>query len=94
MANSGPHESPREVFRWAVLRDIGQHIYLRKATSVLGAFHGSPTVLSANGLICIGTDRGCVLVFDFKQQLKCVCGIDDACELIVILCIHLSNFPC
>jgi vacuolar protein sorting-associated protein 8 len=75
----------REVFRWAILQDIGKHIYLQKASSVLGSFHGSPTALSANGLICIGTDQGRVLVFDFKQQLKCVCGVDDACELTVIL---------
>ncbi|KAF8513125.1 Golgi CORVET complex core vacuolar protein 8-domain-containing protein [Hysterangium stoloniferum] len=72
---------PREVFRWAVLQDIGQQIYSRKAASVLGSFHGSPTVFSANGLICIGTDRGRVLVFDFKQQLKCICGADDTAEV-------------
>ncbi|KAF8578041.1 hypothetical protein K439DRAFT_1639240 [Ramaria rubella] len=76
-----PREPAREVFRWTVLRDIGQQIYIRKATSILGSFHGVPTVLSANGLICIGTDRGRALVFDFKQQLKCVCGVNDASEL-------------
>lgn len=84
---SEPHQTSREVFRWMVLRDIGQQIYSRKATSILGSFYGSPTTLSADSLICIGTDRGHVLVFDFRQQLKCVCGIDDACELTLILCL-------
>ena len=75
-----PQEATWESFRWAILRDVGQQIYLHKAAAILGSFHGSPTVLSANGLICIGTDRGRVLVFDFKQQLKCVCGPDDSCK--------------
>ncbi|KAF8478275.1 Golgi CORVET complex core vacuolar protein 8-domain-containing protein [Gautieria morchelliformis] len=85
------HESPREVFRWAVLRDIGQQIYFPKASSILGSFHGLPTALSANGLICIGTDRGRVLVFDFKQQLKCVCGVDDALSVGPVSALSLSR---
>jgi len=35
---------------------------------------GAPTVMAANGLICIGTESGRVLVFDFKQTLRCICG--------------------
>ena len=31
-------------------------------------------MLAANGLICVGMDNGRILVFDFKQTLKCVCG--------------------
>jgi vacuolar protein sorting-associated protein 8 len=87
--------SSREAFRWAVLREIGQQIYFPKANSVLGSFHGLPTALSANGLICIGTDRGRVLVFDFKQQLKCVCGVDDARESngISCICLLMSLLP-
>lgn len=75
---------PREVLRWTQLRVIGEHIYAgqaSKASAFLGAqSSGSPTVLAANGLICIGTDTGRVLVFDFKQTLKCVCGIDSSGE--------------
>jgi vacuolar protein sorting-associated protein 8 len=72
-------EQDREVFRWTELRNIAQSIYSppspAKATSVLGRnVVGSPTTLVANGLICIGTDEGRVWVFDFKQNLKCVCG--------------------
>ncbi|OSD06995.1 hypothetical protein PYCCODRAFT_1359573 [Trametes coccinea BRFM310] len=74
-----PHKQlVREVLRWTQLRVIGEHIYAgqaSKASSLLGIQSvGSPTVLAANGLICIGTDAGLVLVFDFKQTLRCVCG--------------------
>ncbi|CAK5265748.1 unnamed protein product [Mycena citricolor] len=70
----------REVFRWTPLRSITQHAFgPKKATSVLGnSSHGAPTVLAANGLICIGTDTGSICVYDFKQTLKCVCGEDTA----------------
>ncbi|KAI0293200.1 Golgi CORVET complex core vacuolar protein 8-domain-containing protein [Russula brevipes] len=40
---------------------------------------GAPTVMAANGLVCIGTESGRVLVFDFKQTLRCICG-DPASE--------------
>lgn len=66
----------REVFRWSQLRSISDIAHQsHKVSSVLGVPNlGSPTVLAANGLICIGTDAGRILVFDFKQNLKCVCG--------------------
>lgn len=37
---------------------------------------GAPTVMAANGLICVGTETGFICVFDFKQNLKCICGTD------------------
>jgi hypothetical protein len=42
---------------------------------------GQPTTLAANGMICIGTARGWVMIFDFAQVLKCVCGNETICEL-------------
>ncbi|TDL25957.1 hypothetical protein BD410DRAFT_716446 [Rickenella mellea] len=73
-------DAVREAFRWTILREIGDLLYTRtpsKASAVLGSDKfGSPTVLSANGYICIGTETGRVCVFDFKQQLRCVCGGD------------------
>ena len=73
-------DDAREVFRWTQLRTLGTHLFARhpsnKAQAVLGAAPaiGSPTVMAANGLVCIGTESGRILVFDFKQTLKCVCG--------------------
>lgn len=71
-------QDEREVFRWSQLRNISDLLYQKhgqKASSLIGAPSlGSPTVLAANGLVCIGTDTGKILVFDFKQNMKCVCG--------------------
>lgn len=74
-------EVNREVFRWVILDDIGQHVYLKKASAVLGSFRGFPTVLSANGFLCIGTTMGVVLVYDFQQQLKCICEPGSSCKI-------------
>ncbi|KAA1473911.1 hypothetical protein DENSPDRAFT_780906 [Dentipellis sp. KUC8613] len=80
---NGHDSTRREVFRWTPLRNIGHYINPRvphKASALLGSVaSGSPMVLAANGLICIGTDIGKVFVFDFKQTLMCVCG-DAASE--------------
>jgi len=83
----GSSSDAREVFRWTHLRTLGTHLFARhppnKAQAVLGApAIGAPTVMAANGLICIGTESGRVLVFDFKQTLKCICGdsAPGACE--------------
>lgn len=75
-------ESEREAFRWTTLMNLGEYIYSKnadKANAILGSpSPGTPTVLTANGLICIGTDAGRVFVFDFKQQLKCICGDESS----------------
>ncbi|THH10658.1 hypothetical protein EW145_g1176 [Phellinidium pouzarii] len=71
-------DNEQEAFKWTSLRLIGQFIFQttsEKANAVLGSpALGAPTVIAANGLICIGTDAGRVLVFDFKQHFKCICG--------------------
>ncbi|KAG5342691.1 hypothetical protein C0989_010659 [Termitomyces sp. Mn162] len=78
--NEHTTHSERDVFRWTNLSNISKQIYnplTQKLSSVLGApLLGVPTVMTANGLICIGTDQGKVCVFDFRQKLKCVCGND------------------
>ncbi|KAK7053310.1 hypothetical protein VNI00_003936 [Paramarasmius palmivorus] len=70
-------QAEQDVFHWTELRNISHHIYSAyssKASSILGAASSSPTVLAANGLICIGTDDGKICVYDFKQTLKCICA--------------------
>ncbi|TFK54448.1 hypothetical protein OE88DRAFT_1695853 [Heliocybe sulcata] len=69
----------RQVFKWTVLQTISDLLYAKKltakASALLGAPNlGSPTVMAANGMICIGTDLGKLLVFDFRQNLKAICG--------------------
>ncbi|KAF8973231.1 vacuolar protein sorting-associated protein [Flammula alnicola] len=67
----------QNVFKWSDLQAITQTMYSKasqKASNILGApLPGSPTVLAANGLICIGTTEGKVVVHDFKQSLICIC---------------------
>jgi len=48
-----------------------------KALKTMGTTNlGTPTVMAANGLICVGTETGFICVFDLKQNLKCICGTD------------------
>ncbi|KAM6502245.1 Golgi CORVET complex core vacuolar protein 8 domain containing protein [Amanita muscaria] len=77
-----PHTAAkeREVFKWAELGSISHYFYApqsRKSNAILGTVSTPrPTVLTSNGMICVGTEYGSVHVFDFKQTLKCVCGAD------------------
>lgn len=68
---------------------MGEYLFPKvstKANSVLGApLYGAPTVLAANGMVCVGTDSGKVLVFDFKQNLICVCGEDNSGKIYSLL---------
>ena len=103
-----PEETParpaREVFQWTSLNVISNFVFSPKASKALNAIGptdlGTPTVLAANGLICVGTETGFICVFDFKQNLKCFCGTDAVGEVIrltfldVILIIHRSRRKC
>jgi hypothetical protein len=78
-ANGHDPSDEREVFRWAQLHALGAHLPARhtsnKVQAILGSSAvGAPMVMAANGLICIGTENGRILVFDFKQTLRCICG--------------------
>ena len=53
--------------RWSTLKRLAARV---KSSANLG----QPTVLAASALICLGTDGGYVLVFDYSQALRCVCG--------------------
>ena len=62
------------------LRMLGVYLFpphpSNKAQAVLGApAVGTPTVMAANRLICIGTESRQILVFDFKQTLRCIVEI-------------------
>ena len=58
-------------FRWTPLRRISGSVFSGKSATM-----GQPTVLAASGIICIGTAKGWVMVFDYAQTLRCVCGND------------------
>lgn len=44
---------------------------------------GVPTVLAVSGVVAVGTDKGWVGVFDFGQNLKCVCGTEAIGQSVV-----------
>lgn len=79
-----------EAFRWSSLKDLGQHIFVKKAATMLGSSFGEPTVLAVNGRICIGTDRGYALVFNLKQELVCICKGGISCESLAVM--KTTNF--
>ncbi|KZO95583.1 hypothetical protein CALVIDRAFT_162405 [Calocera viscosa TUFC12733] len=69
--------NPRQPFRWNTLHALSPRIYpptSSKSSAVLGLTSSLPTTLAANGLLCIGKSDGSTHVFDFRQQLKCICG--------------------
>ncbi|TFK75390.1 hypothetical protein BDN72DRAFT_832262 [Pluteus cervinus] len=94
--NGNSNLSPRDVFKWTDLRNITHHVFSskaqQKASSILGVPSiGSPTVLAANGYICVGTDEGCTSIYDFKQTLKCVCGSGNARPVGPVTALALSH---
>ncbi|TEB37657.1 lateendosome to vacuole transport-family protein [Coprinellus micaceus] len=87
-ASEGASASLTEVFRWSELQLITKELYPKsmasqKALHILGSpAFGSPTVLAANGLICIGLNDGRICVYDFKQTLKAVCGDEGKASIL------------
>ncbi|KAG8824058.1 Vacuolar protein sorting-associated protein 8, partial [Serendipita sp. 399] len=82
----GVHE--RTPFRWSTMKGILEQVRAfssapQKAATVLGNAE-SPTVMAANGLICIGTSQGRVHVFDFKQNLRTICAVKGASAVTAI----------
>ncbi len=78
-STSNTLDEKREVFKWTPLRAISAQIYstMRRVVAALDTHMGKPTVISAQGVICIGTQTGRTFVFDFRQQLKCMCSSES-----------------
>lgn len=80
-----PEQPGREVFQWTPLNAISNFVYSPKALNAMETVNlGVPTVLAANGLICVGTETGFICAFDFKQNLKCICGKDAVGEVVCL----------
>jgi len=41
---------------------------------------GTPTVMAVSGIVVVGTTKGWCLVFDFGQNLRCICGTEGIGE--------------
>lgn len=50
------------------------------ASSTQSSMLGAPTVLAVSGLVAVGTAKGWAMVFDFNQNLRCVCGTEGIGE--------------
>ena len=81
-ATSSHTNIPWEVVRWTNLRKIeGQafsEIGKRKfgSPTTLAVLQSlSPLIFQVSGVIAIGTTKGLVLIFDFRQTLKFVIGV-------------------
>jgi len=70
-----PDDSPNvpwEVVRWTKLRRIE-----KQALSEIGKRKfGTATVMTVSAVIAVGTTKGLVLIFDFRQNLKHVIGVN------------------
>lgn len=95
-SSTGPGERnkpPVRTVKWSALKRVSNRAFpsavgaaaLSQAEQMVKSSMGHPTVMAVNGLIAIGTSRGWVLVFDFAQNLRCVCGTEALGE---------SRYPC
>ncbi|GEM07801.1 late endosometo vacuole transport-related protein [Rhodotorula toruloides] len=78
---------PVRTVKWSSLKRVSARMYpqtgatagaaaLSQAEQIAKSAMGQPTVMAVSGLIAIGTTKGWVLVFDFGQNLRCVCGTE------------------
>lgn len=77
--------APSETFKWSPLRRVSTRIYPPTAKGGVGftpagaaaaSLMGVPTVMAVSGIIAVGTSKGWLMVFDFGQNLRCVCGTE------------------
>lgn len=77
-SNKAINKSSNNTFKWSPLRRISTRIYPPPPPSLSSnnITHnlGEPTVLAVSGIIAIGTSKGWVQIFDFGQNLLCICG--------------------
>lgn len=63
-------ETPWQVVSWTRLRKLASQCFSEPGKRQFG----TPTCLAASTFIVVGTSRGLVLIFDYKQTLKSVIG--------------------
>lgn len=78
-------KAPSDTFKWSVLRRLSSRIYppiskggvgFTSASATQAGLLGVPTVMAVSGVVAVGTSKGWVMVFDFGQNLRCVCGTE------------------
>ncbi|GAA5986914.1 hypothetical protein JCM5350_000362 [Sporobolomyces pararoseus] len=81
-STASPNRPLVKTIKWSPLKRISSRI-VPPQTSTNGASlgvgigsQGSPTVMAVSGIIVIGTTKGWTMVFDFGQNLRCICGTE------------------
>ncbi|GAA5903683.1 CORVET complex membrane-binding subunit VPS8 [Sporobolomyces salmoneus] len=81
-STASPNRPLVKTIKWSPLKRISSRISPApppsNGTSLgvgLGS-QGSPTVMAVSGIIVIGTTKGWTMVFDFGQNLRCICGTE------------------
>ncbi|GAA6032432.1 hypothetical protein JCM8097_008172 [Rhodosporidiobolus ruineniae] len=72
---------PARSVKWSSLKRIAARVFpspgeVSQAEQMAKSSMGKPTVMAVSGLVAVGTTRGWVMVFDFSQNLRCVCGTE------------------
>lgn len=70
LADDGTTPRPRESVKWTPLRKLSSHLYSEAGKRAFG----TPTCFTVSGVLAIGTTKGLVLIFDYKQVCKCTLG--------------------
>ncbi|GAA5947773.1 hypothetical protein JCM3765_001077 [Sporobolomyces pararoseus] len=81
-STASPNRPVIKTIKWSPLKRISSRI-APPQPSTNGASlgvgigsQGSPTVMAVSGIIVIGTTKGWTMVFDFGQNLRCICGTE------------------
>ncbi|GAA5921472.1 hypothetical protein JCM1841_005473 [Sporobolomyces salmonicolor] len=74
---------PIRTIKWSPLKRISSRLYLptgqggvSQAEAMAKSAMGTPTVMAVSGVVAVGTSKGWAMVFDFGQNLRCVCGTE------------------
>lgn len=88
VVNAGQQTSP---IKWQPLKRLSARMLSPKlplpslAQPTTPSALGRPSAIAASGVICIGTDAGWTLVFDYSQVLRCICGTESIGALPALL---------
>lgn len=70
MAEDGNAPKPREAVKWTPLRKMSSQLYSEAGKRAFGI----PTCFTVSGVLAIGTTKGLVLIFDYKQSCQATLG--------------------
>ena len=77
----GPSDGPVKKKRFSIASAVsGRGVEESVTAQLQDKDRGRPVVLDVKGVIAVGTDTGWVIVFDFKQEAQCICGMESIAQ--------------